>query len=824
MRTHIRIHWLPLAAGLVVLGLSGCSAAVGQTGQPGDSGMTLPGANPHSEGPRDGHMHDGIPMPDAGAPVITENDPYAMPSDLWSNPATWGGTLPGTSTDVVIPAGRTITLDTNACVQSITVKGSLLFAPKDLELCSRSIMIENGGRLVVGTKERRFTSKAVITLIDGDRKEDLHKGMGTKVLGVMAGGRLDLHGADGFKPWTTLAGPTAVGATTLSLVDASGWKVGDSIVVSTGSYEPDEAEERTLTAVSGNQVTLDSPLKFARPMDNVTIEGRTLDMRAAVGRLSRNIVVQGDMGSANGAFGGHTMVMNGAIALVDGVAFLRMGQFDHLARYPFHWHLAGNVKGQYIRNSVVSHSFQRGIVVHTTQGALIENNIVFDSMGHSILVETGETYGNTFDTNLTVQNRLAAHTEPTLFSQNDREASGFWIKSARNTFTNNVSGGSSGSGFWYDGTDDGPTVFKGNTAYASAFRGRPDFVRESGLLVQNSANLTLQFDDMLLYHNHGAIWPQGAGNQVYNRFAIVDNGNPFTVETTQNGIARFTSPLIVGTLPPQAPGGAGLLVQYGGTVDLQDPVIVNFGKSGLLASNDVQFPWKADYRIRNARLVNSTGKVVPDISIGEYADDSFLPRGFYVPSAWPMLITQDMQKVLLGDPTGEQTAVYKSTQRLVYGVLTTWMAGAGGFQRGSGRSFFDPGASTIRRSDGYEYKFGGSFFFGYPLVCNSALTYQMSAQPNDKTIAVLIDPQNNVYQTTEKMVAKVAIPESAAPKRMLKMKNSEYDDYDSNGGTPMTAASSMAEFEASPSNRYFYDSGTRLLHIQAEVAATVIEF
>jgi len=38
---------------------------------------------------------------------------------------------------------------------------------------------------------------------------------------------------------------------------------------------------------------------------------------------------------------------------VEGVEFNRMGQNLTLARYPIHWHLVGDAKGQYIKNARV---------------------------------------------------------------------------------------------------------------------------------------------------------------------------------------------------------------------------------------------------------------------------------------------------------------------------------------------------------------------------------------------------------------------------------------------------------------------------------------
>ncbi|RYZ65094.1 MAG: hypothetical protein EOP08_07650, partial [Proteobacteria bacterium] len=47
------------------------------------------------------------------ASAIADTSYALLPGELrWSDPATWGGTLPAANTEVVIPSGRTIVLDT----------------------------------------------------------------------------------------------------------------------------------------------------------------------------------------------------------------------------------------------------------------------------------------------------------------------------------------------------------------------------------------------------------------------------------------------------------------------------------------------------------------------------------------------------------------------------------------------------------------------------------------------------------------------------------------------------------------------------------------
>ena len=67
-----------------------------------------------------------------------------------------------------------------------------------------------------------------------------------------------------------------------------------------------------------------------------------LDERAAVGNLSRNIVIQGADDSAweNSGFGAHVMIMElRSKVVIDGVELRRVGQSGVTARYPIHWHM-----------------------------------------------------------------------------------------------------------------------------------------------------------------------------------------------------------------------------------------------------------------------------------------------------------------------------------------------------------------------------------------------------------------------------------------------------------------------------------------------------
>jgi cell migration-inducing and hyaluronan-binding protein len=269
----------------------------------------------------------------------------------WSDAATWPDRkVPGAGDKVTIPAGKDVILDVSPpALGGLTVDGKLSFADnKDLELTTEWVMLH--GELEIGTEAKPHTRKATITLTDNVKGEDFG-GMGgndKSDRGIMLmGGTLSLHG-DRKNSWTKLANTATAGSTSIQVLDASGWRAGDEIVLASTDYDPRQAERRTISAIKGNTITLDKKLDYMH-FGKITFD---VDERGEVGLLTRNVRLQASADAAEAPFyGGHVMAMGSSKMFVEGVEFQRMGQNLTLARYPIHWHLVGDAKGQYIRNS-----------------------------------------------------------------------------------------------------------------------------------------------------------------------------------------------------------------------------------------------------------------------------------------------------------------------------------------------------------------------------------------------------------------------------------------------------------------------------------------
>ncbi|MFM2399957.1 MAG: hypothetical protein RL341_2114, partial [Pseudomonadota bacterium] len=356
---------------------------------------------------------------------------------------------------MLIPAGKSLVLDVPVNLASLQIEGQLQFDPtKDVELRAGSINLTGpSARLAAGSESAYHPSRATITLT-GARTAQTEQGCGNKAICVM-GGSLELFGEPRLS-WTRLNATAAAGTTQLTLADAPNWRAGDRIVIAPSGVDPFEAEVRTVTAVSGRTVTVDKALTYPHFGQTQTFDGVTIDTRAEVGLLTRNVVIRGDDASAATGFGAHVMVMGGGKAQISGIEMYQVGQKALLGRYPFHWHLAGDVNGQYFKNSSIHTAYNRFLTIHGADRALVENNVAYDTIGHGFYLEDGVEVKNVLQGNLGILVRQARKGEEVrpefqwpAFVKSDRMPAVYWISHPDNILRNNVAAGAeNGFGYW----------------------------------------------------------------------------------------------------------------------------------------------------------------------------------------------------------------------------------------------------------------------------------------------------------------------------------------------------------------------------------------
>src|SRR5262245_4976382 len=333
----------------------------------------------------------------------------AVRATNWSDPATWPDKkVPAAGDKVIIGKDKSVLLDVSPpALGSLTIDGKLSFSNNaDLELTTEWILLH--GELEIGTEARPHTRKATITLTNTIKGEDIG-GMGGAATPVdrgivLMGGTLNLHGFT-TNTWSKLTATANAGATSIQVLDAKGWKVGDEIVLASTDFDPRQAERRTISAIRGNNITLDKTLDYMH-FGKITFD---VDERGEVAMLTRNIRLQASADAAEAPFyGGHVMAMGASKMFVEGVEFQRMGQHMTLARYPIHWHLVGNAKGQYIKNASIHDTYNRCVTVHGTNFLRVENNVTYNIVGHCFFLEDGAEHGNQFVHNLAIQ--IKCHT------------------------------------------------------------------------------------------------------------------------------------------------------------------------------------------------------------------------------------------------------------------------------------------------------------------------------------------------------------------------------------------------------------------------------
>src|SRR5262245_16253673 len=518
----------------------------------------------------------------------------------WSDPGTWSDKkVPAEGAAVTIGKDMEVVLDVSPpALRSLTINGKLSFANnKDLELTTEWIMVH--GDLEIGTEKTQHTRKATITLTDNVKDEDMSGIGGTNDRSdrglMLMGGTLNLHG-NRTNSWTKLSKTAEAGSNSIEVLNAAGWRAGDMIVLASTDFDAHQAERRTIAAIRGNTITLDKKLDYMH-FGKVTFN---VDERGEVGMLSRNIVVQASPDADKTLFGGHIMAMNNSKMFVEGVELNRMGQNMHLARYPIHWHLIGDAKGQYIKNSAVHDTYSRCVTVHGTNYLDVENNVTYNNIGHCFFLEDGVEHDNQFVHNLAILTKCHpdAPCDPTnlapfgttdgtnfktagqnakdILLPSDNTASTFWITNPDNIYRDNVAAGSDSTGFWFalpqngtgkfEGTEIGAKTwprrtrvreFKGNIAHSNfdgflldrgprpdghfATGGHTSFVNPADA---NGPQVESVFEDFTSYKNrNGGLWSRGEMH-TYKNLKLADNAIGYTHASGNTGRSAFTSRVV----------------------------------------------------------------------------------------------------------------------------------------------------------------------------------------------------------------------------------------------------------------------------------------
>ena len=451
------------AAGQVTVSFAGVSCAVTSversagrvhctTGLHGRTSLANPGGGPAQL------TIDGVGTAAAAASAI-----YTY-VDLWSRNTTWGGgPAPLAGDSVWVPPGQTLYLDTSPPkLYMLVIQGHLVFDRVDIDL-QLSYIFVMGGSLTIGTEREPFLQQAQITLWGNPVSQEIPL-YGSKVLGCRAC-TLDLHGRpllDG-RTHTKLGQTARRGSRELWLTQPVDWDALSEVLVTStaanGTME--EAETVVLLAVldGGYRLQLGGPLLYDHLGETRFLAGgHSIEMRANVAILTRNVRIQGNSPMSqldkHGAHvmmhsrGRHSIMSRGhgesLTGRIENIELRYVGQGFRLGRYPLHFHMIGSVRNSYVRKNSIHHTYNRAVAIHGVHYLRVQDNVAFETMGHTFFIEDG------IETKNIITGNLGANTRPSFALLTvDATPATYWIVNPDNYVANNIAAGSTHYGIWF---------------------------------------------------------------------------------------------------------------------------------------------------------------------------------------------------------------------------------------------------------------------------------------------------------------------------------------------------------------------------------------
>ncbi len=750
----------------------------------------------------------------------------------WSDPNTWGGSLPVSGQNLMIPMGQTVVLDVSPPpLGEVMIMGTLRFEDKDLAFTAESIMID-GGTMEIGTEDDLFESKAIITLTGAVGNEFDANG---RFIMPMQGGTIEFHGISAtYLDWSQITKTVAPGETSIDLKDVpTGWKPGDQIVLAASSFDPNEAEQLTITQIDGNTVRFSPALKYAHYGEVQEYGGMILDERAEVGLLTRNILIKGGDDSAETRTGGHIMILSDCDARLEGVELYHMGQTGREARYPLHWHFTGDKPDNYARHNSIHHSFHRGIVVHQTHNMLVERNVAYDIMSHTYVpAEDGVETGNKFYYNLGILTRRLDR-EDFAFPREDNNRSTqsehrpgtFWYKNPLNELIGNHAAGADGMGFFLDrrhtsheigkilNAIEDPMIFRDNVAHSNfGPTGGNDvygpLTRGYGIFSDFRTEGERIFQDFTTYKNSlSGTWIEGPNIIIRNSISADNNtGHMLMQSTLENSvIVGQSANMLGGEAPTQGVyrvSGAIQLIGHGGPkqpqinniqiIDQRDGAIVGADKNTM-----------ANSFIRNLSQVNVDQ---PFWYRYEYVGGAFEDRDGSLAGYGPSIIVSlesDLKTMdCIHKPDWRAYVCPYDTYNIIYFAK---------FDRNEPE--FPNLALTSPRGNvdlvGGRAGFGsqGGNRFNYIFKNTKFETFNDLAWPSEFEVGMELKPGTWDIVTLDAIGTDVVV---------------RYGEYDMENKTALPEQASLTALEGAQVTSYFYDKSAKKLHLKYVYEASEI--
>ncbi len=416
-------------------------------------------------------------------------------SGNWSDPATWGGSLPGNNARILIGAGHTVTVDGVLPTRHTTIRleGKLRFNPSvTTELKVESMVGFQGSELEMGTAVQPISSGVTAKLLFIDQGPlDLIQDHGQFGKGLVTMGKVRMYGAEKTS-WLALAVQPGNGDTELVLsASPQGWQVGDRLAITgTDRLDPASDEVAVITAINGPTISLSQALS----KDHFT---PYQDLPVHVANLSRNLILESENPSPRRR--AHAMFMHTTDVVVQYARFAQMGRTDKRqklddiyfptliaedtvhgprtnirGRYSLHFHRGG------VDPNATPAASVTGCVVEDDPGWAYVNhsshvnftgNVSYNVVGGAFQTEAGDEIG-AFVRNIAIRTvnpdfpLLNPATAPVDIREDAQDfafqGDGFWLHGGGVQVDSNVASGCSGHGFiyWTEGLREVGTAFE----------------------------------------------------------------------------------------------------------------------------------------------------------------------------------------------------------------------------------------------------------------------------------------------------------------------------------------------------------------------------
>jgi hypothetical protein len=209
------------------------------------------------------------------------------------------------------------------------------------------------------------------------------------------------------------------GSKSITLKEKVDWKAGEFIAIASTTFSGRNAEKREIKSIDNSNpdkpiVTFEEALlyKHFAGVEKVGTKGDSIEMRAEVGLLTRNIKYRGDpLTSAKNQYGAHIMIHSpgdeSSIGRIEHVELTDVGQAFKLGRYPLHFHMIGTVHKSYVRGNAIHQTYNRAITIHGVHYFRVIRNVAYDTMGHTVFIEDAAETNCLIDGNLIIQTKAS---------------------------------------------------------------------------------------------------------------------------------------------------------------------------------------------------------------------------------------------------------------------------------------------------------------------------------------------------------------------------------------------------------------------------------